>query len=225
MQLQNSFLVSSPVDKAWDFFLDVENIVPCMPGAELVETVDDKNWRGRLKIKFGPVAMAFEGTVEMVERDDAERRMMLRGAGKDQRGRGNASADIHVVVEPGPQPDTTSVSVFTDLKVSGQIAQFGRGMMQDVSEQMTKKFAHSLQARLQQSEPVLVAEPGQEPSGERGASAPVEGAPAPAQAPARPAPREAEAVAGFRLLMGLLVRALLRQFGKLRGSEGARRGN
>lgn len=154
MQLQNSFVVSSPVDKAWDFFLDVENIVPCMPGAELVETVDDKNWRGRLKIKFGPVAMAFEGTVEMVERDDAERRMMLRGAGKDQRGRGNASADIHVVVEPGPQPDTTSVSVFTDLKVSGQIAQFGRGMMQDVSEQMTKKFAHSLQARLQQSEPV-----------------------------------------------------------------------
>lgn len=86
MQLQNSFVVSSPVDKAWDFFLDVENIVPCMPGAELVETVDDKNWRGRLKIKFGPVAMAFEGTVEMVERDDAERRMMLRGAGKDQRG-------------------------------------------------------------------------------------------------------------------------------------------
>ncbi|MFC7510599.1 SRPBCC family protein [Streptomyces thermocarboxydus] len=143
-------------------------------GAELVETVDDKNWRGRLKIKFGPVAMAFEGTVEMVERDDAERRMMLRGAGKDQRGRGNASADIHVVVEPGPQPDTTSVSVFTDLKVSGQIAQFGRGMMQDVSEQMTKKFAHSLQARLQQSEPVLVAEPGQEPSREWGASAPVE---------------------------------------------------
>ena len=213
MQLQNSFVVSSSVGEAWGFLLDVEHIVPCMPGAELVETIDDKNWRGRLKIKFGPVAMAFEGTVEMVERDDVGRRMTLRGAGKDQRGRGSATADIRVTAEPGPQPDTTSVSVLTDLKVSGQIAQFGRGMIQDVSEQMTKKFAASLQAHLQQARQVP------EPGPETGAPASSAAAPAASQ----PRPEDGEAVAGFRLLAGTLWRALLRQFGKLRRPAGTHR--
>ena len=208
MKLENSFVVSSPVDRAWEYLLDVENIAPCMPGAELTETIDERNWRGRLKIKFGPVAMAFEGKIEMVERDDVTRQLRLRGAGKDQRGRGSASADIHVAVEPGAEPDTTSVSVLSDLKVSGQIAQFGRSMIQDVSEQMTKKFADSLQTQLQPPAPV---EPGSD---------------APPQT--RPEPPKAEAVQGFRLLAGLIGRAIARQFRKLRAARrervGARRG-
>jgi carbon monoxide dehydrogenase subunit G len=218
VQLENSFVVSSPVEKAWDFLLDVENIVPCMPGAELIETIDDTNWRGRLKIKFGPVAMAFEGKIEMVDRDNAARQLRLTGSGKDQRGRGAASADIHVKAEPGAQPDTTSVSVLTDLKVSGQIAQFGRGMMQDVSEQMTKKFANSLQARLQQ--PETTPESGASPAPGTNSAAP--GAVTPAQ-PSRSAPQEPEAVEGFRLLVGLLLRAAARQLKKLRDKVGARR--
>lgn len=224
MELQNSFTVSADPATVWAQLLDVEQLVPCMPGAELVETVDDTHWRGRLKIKFGPVALAFSGDVEMVERDEEQRRMRLTGAGKDKGGRGSASADVVVTVLPGPPEGSTTVEILQDLKVAGQIASFGRGMIADVSKTMTKQFADRLEAR-------LVAPP--EPStGVTGLVETLEQTAGTAAAPAtvtavRPAPRASApddaALSGFRIIRVVLTgffRRLGRRLTGRRAEEG-----
>jgi hypothetical protein len=189
MELRNSFTVSGEPEQVWAHLVEVENLVPCMPGAELVETVDDTHWRGRLKIKFGPVALAFSGDVEMVERDDEARSLRLTGAGKDKGGRGSASADVAVAVVPGPAVGTTTVDIVQDLKVSGQIASFGRGMIADVSKSMTKQFAGRLETQLLAG-PEAVEEPAAVASG------PAAGPHAVQQEAGAPAPRPAGTVAG-----------------------------
>lgn len=148
MDLNNSFTIAGDVEEVWRFILAPENLAPCMPGAELVEVIDDRNWRGRVKVKFGPVALAFDGTIEVLEQDDLGHRLTLHGAGKDGRGRGAATTDVRVDLDAGVEPGTTRVSVVQDMTVSGQIAQFGRGMIADVTEAMTKQFAARLEAAL-----------------------------------------------------------------------------
>jgi carbon monoxide dehydrogenase subunit G len=173
-----------------------------MPGAELVETVDDTHWRGKLKIKFGPVALAFSGDVAMVERDDEQRRLRLTGAGKDKGGRGSASADVLVAVVPGPAQGSSTVEIVQDLKVGGQIASFGRGMIADVSKTMTKQFADRLEARLTaDQEPIATGGP-----------APLHAAAARAAAATAlrmPPPREVHgdgaALSGFRIVWVVLA--------------------
>jgi carbon monoxide dehydrogenase subunit G len=215
MELQNSFTVSGDPAQVWEYLLAVENLVPCMPGAELLETVDDTHWRGRLKIKFGPVALAFAGDVAMVERDDAGRRLRLQGAGKDKSGRGSATADIAVAVLAGAEPGTTTVEIVQDLKVAGQIASFGRGMIADVSKTMTKQFADRLEARLTAGRdvPAQVAGPAARPQGPEQvaatAAAPV------AAAPRVVTPPEQDAgLSGFRIAWVILA-GFTRRFGQL----------
>lgn len=203
MELQNSFTVTADPQTVWAHLLEVENLVPCMPGAELVETVDDTHWRGRLKIKFGPVALAFSGDVAMVERDDEQRRLRLTGAGKDKGGRGSASADVVVAVVPGPVAGSTTVEIAQDLKVAGQIASFGRGMIADVSKTMTKQFADRLEARLtSEPEPTAGGGPAEVPEQQRAAGAP-------AATAVRTTPREAQrdgaALSGFRIIWVVLA--------------------
>src|SRR3990170_558726 len=94
MEIENSFEVPAPVEQVWSFLLDAERIVPCMPGAELTETIDDSNWKGKVTIKLGPVSLNFAGKVTMVERDDATHRAVLKASGMEQRGKGAASATI-----------------------------------------------------------------------------------------------------------------------------------
>lgn len=205
MELQNSFTVTADPQTVWAHLLEVENLVPCMPGAELVETVDDTHWRGRLKIKFGPVALAFSGDVAMVERDDEQRRLRLTGAGKDKGGRGSASADVVVAVVPGPVEGSTTVEIVQDLKVAGQIASFGRGMIADVSKTMTKQFADRLEARLTADpEPAATGGPAGQPEQQRAA-----GAPAAVATAVRTTPREAHgdgaALSGFRIIWVVLA--------------------
>jgi carbon monoxide dehydrogenase subunit G len=223
MELRNSFTVSGEPEEVWSHLVEVENLVPCMPGAELVETVDDTHWRGRLKIKFGPVALAFSGDVEMVERDDATRSLRLKGAGKDKGGRGSASADVAVAVVPGAAAGTTTVDVVQDLKVSGQIASFGRGMIADVSKSMTKQFAGRLEAQLLAGpepveEPVAVAAaPVAGPHGVRPEA--VAAIPRPVGTVAGPSvPRRSRqddgALSGFRIVW-VVIAGFARRFGRL----------
>jgi hypothetical protein len=216
MELQNSFTVSGDPARVWDYLLEVENLVPCMPGAELVETVDDTHWRGRLKIKFGPVGMSFAGEVAMVERDDAGRRLRLQGAGKDKGGRGSASADIAVAVLPGAEPGTTTVEIVQDLKVAGQIASFGRGIIADVSKSMTKQFAERLEAQLTAGRdvPAPAAAPAAAPQGTDQAGAATAAVPA-ATAPRVATPPEKDAaLSGFRIAWVILA-GFARRFGQL----------
>jgi carbon monoxide dehydrogenase subunit G len=220
VELQNSFTVSADPATVWTHLLEVENLVPCMPGAELVETIDDSHWRGRLKIKFGPVALAFAGEVEMVERDEVQRKLRLVGSGKDKSGRGSASADVLVAVVPGPTEGTTTVEITQDLKVAGQIASFGRGMIADVSKTMTKQFAGRLEAQLlaEPEEVQPVAQPaGQADKGGPAAPAPVGGTArvgtAVRTAP-RHAPQDDAALSGFAIVRVVLA-GLARRFARL----------
>jgi carbon monoxide dehydrogenase subunit G len=184
MLLENSFEVPAGIDRTWNYLLDVERVVPCMPGAELTETIDDSHWKGRVTIKLGPVSMAFKGKVEIAERDDAAHRVVLKASGMEQRGKGAASATITTTAEPASSG--TRVVVVQDLKVQGQAAQMSRGMMQDVSAKLTKQFAQCIEANLQ-------AEPAApEPAPAATGSAPKEPAPVATEPAAQPGPASSE---------------------------------
>src|SRR5438552_8719324 len=115
-----------------------------MPGAELTEVVDDRTWKGKTNIKVGPVALSFAGTVVMEERDDLAHRVVLKAQGMEQRGKGAASAVASSRLEE--VTDGTKVTLDTDLTITGAVAQYGRGMIADVSERLTREFARCLEA-------------------------------------------------------------------------------
>ena len=108
MLMENEFTVAAPIDFLWNYLLDVEKIAPCMPGAELTEVVDDKNWKGKLNAKFGPVSMSFAGTVTIESRDDAAHRVVLSAKGMEQKGKGAANAKVTSWLEPGPSDGVTT---------------------------------------------------------------------------------------------------------------------
>src|SRR5262245_37943758 len=121
MLIENEFPASAPVPELWAFLLDVERIAPCMPGAELTETVDDRTWKGKLNMKCGPVAMSFAGTVTMTERDDAAHRVVLSAKGMEQRGKGAANATVTSWLEPRDD-GTSTVKMQADISLTGAVA-------------------------------------------------------------------------------------------------------
>jgi hypothetical protein len=151
MQLENSFEVAAPRDVAWNLLMDVPRVVPCMPGAQLTETVDDSNWKAKVSVKLGPIALQFAADVARTEVDVAGNRVVLSTNAREMRGRGGAQATIESkLTELGPSQ--TRVDVVTDLTLSGSVAQYGRGIVQDVAGQMVGKFAECLQLQLVGSE-------------------------------------------------------------------------
>ena len=234
MQIESEFVVQAPIETVWSYLLDVERIAPCMPGAELTEVVDDHTWKGKTNVKVGPVALSFAGTVVLEERDDAAHRVTLNAKGMEQRGKGAASAKVLSFLE---EVETgTKVVMQTDLTITGAVAQYGRGMIADISQRLTKEFAACLAANLQ-AEGVLEAasapapEAGEAPAPPEGegtsvANTPAEGGPADiwAQkaAPSAPAPVArpavtAKPVKGFRLGLWAFWRAIVRYFSRLFG--------
>ena len=143
MELTNEFSVSVPVDEAWSVLTDLERIAPCMPGAELQEVEGDE-FRGIVKVKVGPITAQYKGAASFQERDDAAHKAVIKAEGRDTRGQGNASATITATLEP--EGDGTKVKVLTDLTVTGKVAQFGRGVMADVSAKLMDQFVKTLEA-------------------------------------------------------------------------------
>jgi carbon monoxide dehydrogenase subunit G len=141
-QLINSFTVNRPIDEAWPLITDVERIAPCLPGAELQE-VEGETYRGVVKVKLGAISSQFKGEAHFIERDDANYRAVIKGAGRDTGGRGNASAEITAQAQ-SLSPTSTRVDVTTDLHITGKVAQFGRGIMGDVSSKLMAQFADNL---------------------------------------------------------------------------------
>jgi uncharacterized protein len=140
-QLINEFTVNRPIDEAWAIITDVERIAPCLPGAELQE-VEGETYRGVVKIKLGAISSQFKGEANFLDRDDAAYRAVIKGAGRDTGGRGNASAEITAQAE-SLSPTSTKVIVSTDLHITGKVAQFGRGIMGDVSSKLMAQFANN----------------------------------------------------------------------------------
>ena len=145
MQLENKFTVAAPVDEAWKVLLDVERVARCMPGATL-DGVDGDDFRGRVKVKVGPIVVTYQGTAKFVQKDEQAHRAVIDAAGKDSRGSGTAKATVTTALTG--RGDETDVSVVTDLNITGRPAQFGRGVISDVAGKLTDKFAENLAAEL-----------------------------------------------------------------------------
>jgi carbon monoxide dehydrogenase subunit G len=145
MELTNEFTVPVPVERAWEVLTDVELIAPCLPGAQLQEIEGDE-FRGVVKVKVGPITAQYKGAATFVEQDEAARRLVLKAEGRDTRGQGSASALI--TVNMSEDSGRTHVTVDTDLTIKGKVAQFGRGMIADISAKLMGEFVDCLEGKL-----------------------------------------------------------------------------
>jgi carbon monoxide dehydrogenase subunit G len=146
VKLENSFEVPASPEQAWALLIDVPRIIPCMPGATLDETVDEANWKATMAVRLGPISLSFKTDVKREEADEASRRAKLSAKAREARGRGNASATIESSLTP--QNGGTRVDIVTDLQLTGAVAQYGRGLVGDVSSQLVTQFADCLKAQL-----------------------------------------------------------------------------
>jgi carbon monoxide dehydrogenase subunit G len=149
MELTNDFRVEVPVPEAWKVLTDVERIAPMLPGAQLQEVEGDE-YRGVVKVKVGPITAQYKGAATFVERDEEAGRVVLKASGRDTRGQGNATAVITATMSP-EDGGSTKVSVVTDLTVTGKVAQFGRGVMAEVSAKLMGQFVDALEADIRSS--------------------------------------------------------------------------
>ncbi len=143
MEMDHSFTVPVPPDRAWDVLLDVKGIAPCMPGAT-VDEFDGEVVTGRIKVKVGPVSLTYRGTAKFIERDPAAQVVVMEASGKETRGAGTASATVRASLEPEASGEATRVTMHTTMNVTGRPAQFGRGVMVEVGGKLVEKFAENL---------------------------------------------------------------------------------
>jgi carbon monoxide dehydrogenase subunit G len=150
MKLENEFVVPVPRDEAWDVLMDVERIAPCMPGATF-DGFEGDSFKGRVKVKLGPITVTYSGVAKFVERDKEGGRAIIDAAGKESRGSGTANATIETILLD--QGATTLVKVTTDLNITGKPAQFGRGVMVEVGTKILGQFADCLAGQLASGTP------------------------------------------------------------------------
>jgi carbon monoxide dehydrogenase subunit G len=156
VQLEHTFTVPADVETVWQAVLDPERVAPCMPGATLTE-VEGQTFSGTVKVKMGPISLLYKGSGEFLETDEAARRVVIKASGKDSRGNGTAAATVTVTLRP--QGESTTGEVHTDLSVTGKPAQFGRGMISEVSGKILDSFATSLASSLASPAPAEPDEP------------------------------------------------------------------
>ena len=151
MQLENSFTVGAPPERVFAYLLDVNKIVGCVPGAELSEIVDPTTFKGKVKIKVGPITVAYSGTARIADRDDAHHAATLEADGRETTGPGSARAKARMTVEA--EGSGSIVKIVTDYSVAGRVAQFGRGVMEDVSRRIVNDMAACIKANVEAAEP------------------------------------------------------------------------
>lgn len=185
MKFDNTFTVPVPPAEAWPLLLDVPTIAPCLPGAEITEVTGERKYRGRAKVKIGPVLLTFNGEAEIVDVDDAAMTAKVVGRGDDEKGRGSASAEVGFAL--APDPAGARVNVSTDLNLVGSVAQYGRGagLIHSIAGQLIGQFARNLENAIRAA------------AGEEGVAAP-----------------DGKPVAGLRLVGGALKDAMARKLGR-----------
>jgi carbon monoxide dehydrogenase subunit G len=198
VEFDNSFEVPLPPAEAWTVLMDIQRIAPCMPGAELTDIVDDRNYKGKVAVRLGPVALSFAGLVTFEAIDNAGRTARVKAQGTDSKGRGGANATATFRIEEAAAGGS-KVLVHTDLTLSGSVAQYGRGvgMIQTTAAQIMNQFANNLKAQIAQE----------------GAAAPTQ-ASAPATAPASAPPPAAKPISGFSLMAKVLWASIMKLFGR-----------
>ncbi|HLH58580.1 MAG TPA: SRPBCC family protein [Streptosporangiaceae bacterium] len=150
MIITSDFEVAQPVGKVWQFFGDIPQVAACLPGAELTTDLGDEKYEGQVAIRMGPVRMQFAGTADIAERDDARKHIVVNAAGADEKGRGQAALTVSATLSAKGQ--STRVEVTQDLQLSGAAAQYGRGMISDVSAILMRDFSRNVQDRIERLE-------------------------------------------------------------------------
>lgn len=166
MLIEDEFEVPAPLEQTWEYMQDVPRIAPCMPGADLNEMVTEDHFKGLMKTSLGPVTLTFEGSAEIVERDEAAKKVVIKAAGSEAKGKGQASMNVTATMQSSGSG--TRVHVSQDLQLSGAAAQYGRGMIGDVAGVLLRQFADCV------SEDIGRAQRGEAPREQR-AAAPVKG--------------------------------------------------
>ena len=191
MQFENTFDVPLPPAEAWKVLLDVPRIAPCLPGAELTETLGPDKYKGRAGVKVGPVHLFFAGEAEILNRDDAARTADVKAKGNDTKGRGQASANVNFALKP--EGSGTRVVVKTDLNMTGAVAQYGRasGLMKEIAGAILTQFSDNLRKEIERSKPAddtrsevtARISPAVSPASQHATASPPEPAPAQAAVP------------------------------------------
>ena len=230
MEFDNFFDVPLAPDQAWAVLMDIPRIAPCMPGAELTEVIDARNYKGKISVRLGPVALAFAGRVEIDAIDDANRSARIKAQGSDAKGRGAANATASFHIEPAG--DGSKVLIHTDLMLSGAVAQYGRGvgMIQATAAQIIGQFAGNLRAQLARegAPPPAAADapalsPSVTPAAPAAAAAPPSFVTAPplqpeqtprssAPPPPAPTPPPAKPISGLSLIARVIWQAIVTRF-------------
>jgi carbon monoxide dehydrogenase subunit G len=150
MLIKNEFEVAEPVEKVWEFFGNIPQVAACLPGAELTEDLGGENYKGRVAVRMGPVRLRFAGTADITERDEGGKRVVVHAAGAEEKGRGQASMIVTATLARSGRG--TKVGVSQDLQLSGAAAQYGRGMISDVTSVLMRDFAVNMQHRIESIE-------------------------------------------------------------------------
>ena len=148
MLIKNEFEVAAPVEKVWQFFENIPQVAACLPGAELTEDLGDDTYKGKVAIRMGPIRLQFAGTADVTERDEAAKRVVVHVSGADQKGRSQASMVVTATLDRTGR-GTTKVGVVQDLQLSGAAAQYGRGMVTDVTTVLMRAFAENMQGHIE----------------------------------------------------------------------------
>src|SRR5215472_5722436 len=150
MLITNDFDVAQPVDRVWQFFQDIPQVATCLPGAELTDNLGEDKYRGKVAVRMGPVRLQFAGTADITERDEQAKRIVVNASGAEERGRGQASMVVTAALARSGRG--TKVDVTQDLQLSGAAAQYGRGMISDVTSVLMRDFAVNLQNQIARAE-------------------------------------------------------------------------
>jgi uncharacterized protein len=204
VKLSNSFRIDQPVPQVYDAFLDVERIATCMPGSRLLGEPQPGTYEGEVKVKVGPLGVAYTGQFTVLEADETSRVLKMRAKGREQRGAGNA--DAHIVASMREDGSATLVEIDTDLSIRGKVAQFGRGVIGDVTDEIMQAFAANVEEMLsgQGGPSTATAAAAAQPSA--GAQPTAEGGPAPTAQEAAPA-----SIGGELDAWSLIVRPMLQR--------------
>lgn len=198
MIIENSFEVPGTPKQTLDLLLDAERVVPCMPGAELVEMVDARNWRAKIRVRLGPVGMDFDNKIELVEIDEANGVVKMNVSGRDTRGKGGADGTVEARF--AESNGGTKVDMTTDLRFSGQAAQLGRpNVVQDVASKLVGDFANCLRQQMTIEAPAAAVESDGDPAN---------------AAPPAPSPPAPKPLSGFSVLVAAISGAIKRMFRK-----------
>jgi hypothetical protein len=210
IELDNSFTVPVPPEKAWDVLLDVERIAPCMPGASVLSISDDGNEvEGQVKVKLGPLSLSYKGTAKFTDKDQANYTIAIDATGKETRGAGTASANVQAVLKPADAAGSTVVTIHTSLNVTGRPAQFGRSLLPEVSGKLIAQFASNLEALIASDNATTAEETATPESDGAAADSSGEAAPVAAKPATAPAMKQEESLNAFKFVVVPILKRVI----------------